>query len=199
MIRVFLVFLVGLVVMACGSASEPAGASTGTSSAALCETACSKIIACVSSLDGRTYDAASCEEACGKELRGEGYLDADVARVAFEAKRSLRPGPSCEADLPFFVEIERANYRTLERVDVIDRCEVAIREGGCGSAASAVFRSQCFKLFVKYAPRYRAGYEACRLPTGGCDDFNDCVDRVQLPPEVVRGQPWLGPEFVESP
>lgn len=197
-----------LVLPACGGGDDSAagpvpGADGGGDSpeADVCSDACAKIVTCAEVSTGNKFDVRLCVDGCTKELRGEGYIDADVARAGFQAKRDLATNDSsCRASLSLFFEIERGDFRGLSRSAIIDECELAEGSGACASgAAKTAVRAECFELYVKYAPKYRAGYEKCGYPAAPCDSYSSCIQANKLPEEVYRGAPWYGVQFITEP
>jgi len=187
-------------ISACGAGSDaPDGIAPETSDGgddqSLCSRACTKVTACAQRLFQAEYAVEPCEEQCGRELAGTGYLDPEVARIAFGYKSRLPDDSSCERDFDAVDEIVENDYRELSRKSVIDECEVAYRDSGCATGAPAAVRLGCFATYVKLAPRYRASTEACGYPTGACGDFQECLDSNTFPAETGGGNPWYGRDF----
>ena len=130
-------------------------------------------------------------------MRAAGYLDAEVARYGFEAKRTLGNDAGCSAHLDLFEEIYEGDYRMLSAVAKVDECQRAIDSSRCGQSAVEFERQGCFRLYVQYADKYRKQYEACGYPKQACDEYRSCIDGVTLPPELQNGKPWYGTQFAQ--
>lgn len=183
---------IGILVGGCGSDESTGGSpgtggsgGTGAASSELCSHACAVPPTC----DPKA-DVAACEAQCNKEVSGQGYLRADIAKEYFELFVAKGTDPGCE-----FSKGDMAWWHWTTDRDRIDALpdQAAMKEckdvwNACVGPTATLdgFRGKCFREYYRYGSAVRSEVKACyALPCTMTEPF-ECVSDAQ-----PKGEPWL--------